>query len=129
MSTLKCFEDIEVWQLAREFNKSIHHLIQNSGILNNFKLRDQMYGSGGSIMDNIAEGFERDNNREFVLFLSYAKGSAGEIRSQLYRSLDFNYIDEGAFETHCAKAKRISRKLRKLIDYLKKSGVRGLRYK
>lgn len=73
MATWQRFEDIEAWQLARVYNKKMHALIATSGIKQNRRLRDQMYGSAGSIMDNIAEGFERGNNREFVLFLGYAK--------------------------------------------------------
>ncbi|MDX1410182.1 MAG: four helix bundle protein, partial [Saprospiraceae bacterium] len=91
--------------------------------------KDQMYASGGSIMDNIAEGFERGNNREFSVFLAYAKGSAGEARSQLYRSFDFGYVPQERFDRLITKLKHISGKLHNMIQYLNATSIRGTRYK
>ena len=77
MATIKRFEDLEIWQEAREFSKEIIFLSKSTDLQKDFKLRDQIKGSSGSVMDNIAEGFERNGNLEFRQFLSIAKGSIG----------------------------------------------------
>ncbi len=97
MPTFNSFEEIEAWQNARTLAKMIFSICQESRFSKDFRLRDQINASSGSIMDNIAEGFERNGNREFVQFLAIAKGSAGEVRSQLYRALDRSYISEETF--------------------------------
>ena len=129
MATWKSFEDIETWQLAREFCKDVYRIIQYEGIKNDYRLKDQINGSSGSIMDNIAEGYERNGNKEFVQFLSIAKASAGESRSQLYRIYDRNYISENEFNELKQKALNISGKTQNLMTYLKKSGIKGPKYK
>jgi len=93
MATIKRFEDLEIWQLAREISRDVYDITRKDSIKHDFSLIDQLRRSSGSIMDNIAEGFERDGNKEFVQFLSYAKGSAGETRLQLYRAVDQKYIE------------------------------------
>lgn len=97
MATIKSFEDILAWQKARILANRIYGLSCTGSFESDFKLRNQINGSSGSIMDNIAEGFERDGKREFIQFLSIAKGSAGEVRSQLYRALDRKHINEPTF--------------------------------
>lgn len=92
MATIKKFEDLEIWQEPRRLSNEIKEIVLNSELKNDFRLRDQIKGSSGSVMDNIAEGFVRDGNIEFRQFLSVAKGSAGESRSQLYRVLDYGDI-------------------------------------
>ena len=87
MATIKRVEDIECWKQGSELCSKIGKLIDEGKFKKNYRLIDQMEGSSGSIMDNIAEGFERGTKGEFVLFLGYAKGSSGEFRSQLYRAL------------------------------------------
>lgn len=94
VATIKRLEEIHSWQKARELNNKIGGLIDGGRFKRNYKLIDQIERSAGSIMDNIAEGFERSGNREFVQFLYISKGSAGEFRSQLYRALDRNYINK-----------------------------------
>ena len=98
MATITRFEDLEIWQEARRLAKEIHLISIETGLKTDFKFKEQIKSSSGSVMDNIAEGFERDGNMEFRQFLSIAKGSAGETRSQLYRVFDFDYINEQKFE-------------------------------
>nr|WP_313781165.1 four helix bundle protein [Allomuricauda sp.] len=92
MATVDKFEDLEVWQLARVVCQQVEKLFQNTKLVRHFSLRDQMERSSGSIMDNIAEGFGRDGNREFHNFLSYSKGSCSELKSQTYRAFDKGLI-------------------------------------
>ena len=92
MATIKRFEDLEIWQKARVLCNTIYPLTITGSFERDFKLRDQINGSSGSVMDNIAEGFELDGKNEFRQFLSISKGSCGEVRSQLYRALDRNHI-------------------------------------
>ena len=94
MATIEKFEDLEIWEEARLLSKEIIFLSRNTKLETDYKLRNQIKGSSGSVMDNIAEGFERDGNLEFRQFLSIAKGSAGESRLQLYRVFDSGYISE-----------------------------------
>lgn len=128
MGKIEGFEDLEIWQLGREICVDIWNLIENSTLGKDYRLRDQMNGSSGSIMDNIAEGYERNGNREFVQFLSIAKASCGELRSQLHRCLDRKHIDQIAFELIVDKTKVESRKIGAFMSYLKKSDRRGSKY-
>ena len=98
MSTWKSFEEIEAWQMARVFCQNIYKIMNYDGLSTDYRLKDQINGSSGSIMDNKAEGFERSGNKEFINFLSIAKASAGESRSQLYRIMDRDYISNDEFE-------------------------------
>lgn len=93
MGKIERFEDLQVWKLAREISSEVWKLILETELGKDYSLRNQMNRSSGSIMDNIAEGFERNGNREFIQFLSIAKASCGELRSQLYRYRDRNHID------------------------------------
>ncbi len=129
MATIKKFEEIFGWQKARDLNKLIGNYIDTGRFKNNFRLIGQIEGSAGSIMDNIAEGFERSGNREFLQFLYISKGSCGEFRSQLYRALDRNYISQEEFTTLYEQAKEIIIMLQKLIDYLETSNFKGTKYK
>ena len=106
MGKIEKFEDIIAWQKARELDKEIISLILNSASFSkDFALIDQMKRSSGSIMDNLAEGFERGGNKEFIQFLYISKSSCGELRSQLYRSYDRGYIDNNTLEEFKIKTK------------------------
>lgn len=129
MATIKRFEDIISWQEARELNKTISNLIDTNRFKTNFRLINQIEGSAGSVMDNIAEGFERGGNREFIQFLFISKGSCGELRSQLHRAIDRNYINQQEFDQFSVHAMKISSLIQKLISYLEDSEMKGIKYK
>lgn len=93
MATVNSFEELRIWQEARKNCKWVSDLAPKLISSKNYRLKDQIEGSSGSVMDNIAEGFERTGKKEFINFLIIAKGSAGEYRSQLYRLLDCGIID------------------------------------
>jgi len=97
MATVKNFEDLEIWQQARNLAKEIYLISKETELKSDFRLKEQIKAASGSVMDNIAEVFERDGNIEFRQFLSIAKGSAGESRSQIHRLYDYEYISEEKF--------------------------------
>lgn len=128
MSTIEKFEEILSWKEARELNRVVGKLIDEDRFKKNFRLIGQMEGAAGSIMDNIAEGFERGGNKEFIQFLFIAKGSCGELRSQLYRAIDRNYINDGEFDTITNHAKKVSSLIQKFINYLQNTDLKGAKY-
>jgi len=115
----KTFEELEVWQDSREFVKSIYELTSSNKSAKDFGLKDQIQRAAVSIMNNIAEGFERNNNKEFIIFLKYSKGSAGEIRLMLYVALDLDCIDKITFEKYYTNAINIITQISNFIKYLK----------
>lgn len=129
MATIKKFEDIEAWKDARSLCDKIGKIIEEDRFKKNFRLLNQIEGSSGSIMDNIAEGFGRGTRAEFIQFLGYAKGSCGEFRSQLYRMLDRGYIQQNEFEELFILAENISKRIQKFIEYLQTTEVKGVRKK
>ena len=130
MATVTKFEELEIWQLSRELAKDIFEVFMNSEqFLKDFKLKDQVNGSSGSVMDNIAEGFERGGRNEFINFLTYSKGSAGEVKSQLYRALDRKYISQEQFNRLYEKADLIGKKTGAFINYLNSSEHKGNKFK
>ena len=128
MATITRFEDLEIWQEARRLAKEIHIISIETELKNDFRFRDQIKASSGSVMDNIAEGFERNGNLEFRQFLSIAKGSAGESRSQLYRILDFNYINDKKFNILRIDYENLSGKINNFISYLNKKDFKGTKF-
>jgi four helix bundle protein len=128
MSTIRRFEDLEIWIEARRLAKSIHTISTQTGLSRDFRFRDQITAASGSVMDNIAEGFERSGSMEFRQFLSIAKGSAGETRSQLYRVFDCGYIDENTFEKLKTEYECLSRKINNFIAYLNKKDYPGKKF-
>jgi len=129
MATIKRFEDLEIWQEARRLSKEVIRLSKSTDLKSDFKLRDQIKGSSGSAMDNIAEGFERDGNKEFRQFLSIAKGSAGESRSQLYRVFDNGYISEEDMIKLTSEYETLSRRIANFMNYLNKKDFKGNKFK
>jgi len=129
MATIKRFEDIEAWKVAREMCNKLGTIIDSGAFKNSYRLIAQIESSSGSIMDNIAEGFERGTRAEFIQFLGYSKGSCGEFRSQLHRTLDRKYITQEQFDEFYVMAVRISAMIQKLIEYLQKTNVKGTRKK
>ncbi len=124
MSTFKSFEEIESWQKARELTRKVYTVSNQGAFTKDFGLRDQIRRASVSIMSNIAEGFERDGNREFLQFLAVAKGSSGEVRAQLYIALDQDYFDKNTFETLSAISIEIGSFSGGLTNYLRKSDIK-----
>jgi four helix bundle protein len=128
MATINRFEDLEIWKEARRLAKEIHLIAVHTELRSDLRFKNQIKNSSGSVMDNIAEGFERDGNLEFRQFLSIAKGSAGETRSQLYRVFDFEYISEQKFEALKKDYENLSGKIKNFITYLNKKDFKGNKF-
>ena len=129
MATIRRFEEIDAWKVAREMCLKIGTIIDEGSFKKSYRLIAQVESSSGSIMDNIAEGFERGTRAEFIQFLGYSKGSCGEFRSQLYRASDRKYLTQEQFDELYSLAIRVSAMLQKLIEYLQKTEVKGVRKK
>lgn len=130
MGTIYRFEDLPAWQQARSLYNNLHRLIEaNSKFLGDFRFRDQIRAAAGSVMDNIAEGFERSSRLEFVNFLSIAKGSTGEVRSQLYRASDNDYADKMECLELIDEYEKLAKEIAGFISYLNQSTVKGQKFK
>ena len=129
MGKIEKFEDIEVWKLARMICQNVETLFNETSLGKNYSLRNQMERSSGSIMDNIAEGYGRGGNQEFHNFLSYSKGSAAELKSQLYRASDKNLITRQQFNELLEQCTLTENKIGAFMFYLRKSEIKGLKYK
>jgi four helix bundle protein len=125
MSAIEKFEDMEVWQQARSIAKTIYIHSRQGQFSRDYGLREQIQRAAVSIMSNIAEGFERGSNREFIQFLFIAKGSAGEVRAQLYIALDLGYIEKDEFEKLNTELLSLSKQLSGFIRYLRSSEMKG----
>ena len=124
MPTIKKFEDLEIWKMAREQADEIFKITQTDFFLKDFSLKNQINAAAGSVMDNVAEGFERFTNKEFSNFLIIAKGSNGEVRSQLYRAFDRNYISPEQLQTRLDFSMHIGNKIKSFVDYLQSSNYK-----
>lgn len=129
MARTQSFEDLKVWKAAREVTNLIYEATEGNSFSRNFALRDQIRRSTISVVSNIAEGFERNGNKEFINFLFIAKGSCGEARAQMYLALDRQYVTGFEFDLIQTKLKEISRMLYGLIRYLKDSDKKGPKYR
>lgn len=128
MATITRFEDIIAWQKARLLCQRVFELTNRGEFSRDYKLRDQINASSGSVMDNIAEGFERDGKNEFRQFLSISKASCGEVQSQLYRALDRNYISQNEFDILYSDCTQINKMIAKLMQYLNASEYKGNKF-
>ena len=129
MATFKRFEDIECWKKARQLTRRIYEVTNDSQFARDFGLRDQIRRASVSVMSNIAEGYDRSGTAEFVHFLSTAKGSAAEVRCQLYVAVDQGYVEEHDFIKLNALAAETARMISGLMKYLRSSGFKGTKFK
>jgi four helix bundle protein len=129
VGTIRQFEDIEAWQKARLLVKFVYDLSRAGEFSRDYVLRGQIRRAAVSVMSNIAEGFERSGNKEFLRFLAMAKGSCGEVRSQLYVARDLGYADGKSFEVASQKAMEVSRMISGMMKHLRQSRLRGDKYK
>ena len=123
------FEDILAWQKARMLTKNIYASTREGAFAKDFGLKDQLQRASVSTMANIAEGFERGGDREFLQFLSNSKGSCGEVKSHMYVALDLNYISEVTFRELYDNATEVSRLVSGFTSYLRDSNVGGHKFK
>lgn len=128
MATIRRFEDLEIWQQARELNKKITPILIALDNARHYSLKNQLDSSCGSVMDNISEGFERDGTREFIQFLSISKGSLGETRSQLYRAYDRGIITQELLNELQNECSLLADKTGRFMTYLNNSGIKGRKF-
>lgn len=129
MATIQKFEDLEIWKKARILSGKVYPLTFKEPISSDFRMKDQIRGSSGSIMDNIAEGFERGSKFEFINSLTISKGETGELKSQLYRCLDNKYITQKLFDELYNLADELTKMITSFINYLNKSNIKGQKFK
>lgn len=129
MAKIERFEDIEAWQMARESTKLIYKISSTGDFARDFPLRDQIRRAAVSMMSNIAEGFERDGDKEFVQFLAIAKGSCGEARAQLYIALDQNYISRVDFDSIYESLNSTGKRIGGFMRYLRESAMKGPKFR
>ncbi len=128
MSKINTFEEIQAWQKARELTRAIYKVSSTNSFSKDFGLRDQIRRASVSVLSNIAEGFERNGSKEFLYFLSIAKGSAGEVRAQLYVAFDLNYITKEEFDDLNKLATETSKLVSGFMTYLKNSELKGAKF-
>jgi four helix bundle protein len=129
MAKIERFEDIEAWKQSREITRLIYKISSAGNFAKDFALVNQIRRASISILSNIAEGFERDGDKEFLQFLAISKGSCGEVRAQLYVALDQNYIDEKEFALISNKLIETSRTISGFMKYLQQSELKGSKFK
>ena len=123
------FEELKIWQEARRLTNTVYDITRQSSFKNDFGFINQIRRAAVSITSNIAEGYERGGNQEFSQFLSMARGSSGEVRSQLYLALDLGYIEKEKCETLITEFKNVSRMIGSFMKYVKTSDIKGPKYK
>src|SRR5574343_33930 len=124
MATIAKFEDLEIWEGARQLNSDLFPVLEILGDKRNFGLREQLDRSAGSVMDNIAVGFEVDGIKEFIHFLSIAIASLGEVRSQLFRILDRKFIGQEEFDEFNSKCLTLANQIGRFMTYLNNSNIK-----
>ncbi|MDO5979143.1 four helix bundle protein [Flavivirga spongiicola] len=128
MAHYNSFEGLEVYKQSTIFCDDVWNIIINTSLSNDYKLREQLNGSSGSIMDNIAEGFGRGGNKEFIMFLGFSRGSCSESKSQLLRCYRRKHIDKGTYQKLNTQAEELINQLSKFINYLKSSNRKGSKF-
>jgi four helix bundle protein len=126
---IKKFEEIDSWKKARKLTNEVYEVTQTGGFARDFGLKDQIRRAAVSVLSNIAEGFERSGDKEFLHFLAIAKGSCGELRAQLYVALDQGYVPSETFERLSKNANDVGQLLSGFMRYLKESTMRGSKYR
>jgi len=129
MATIQRFEDFDCWKRGRELKKLIYRFTKTKPFSSDFSLIDQIRRAAQSVTSNIAEGHERDGNKEFINFLTISKGSVAEVKDQLYTALDENYITQADFDHAYALAKDTAHLIGGLITYLRRADYTGLKFK
>jgi S23 ribosomal protein. len=129
MGTIARFEELQIWQTARQLASKVFEITNTKDFRIDFRFKSQCRASSGSVMDNIAEGFERSSRLEFIIFLGYAKGSCGEIRSQLYRAIDQNFLKKEEGDILINEYEILSKRITKFITYLNSSKIKGQKFK
>lgn len=129
MASVKDFEELAIFQKARELSQRIYPVTNKDGFKSDFRFVQQIRAAAGSIMDNIAEGFERGGNKEFLNFLYIAKGSCGEVRSQLIRANDVGYFTPEEFDELYSECRKLSAGIMNFIKEIKASDITGAKYK
>lgn len=127
--TVKCFEDLQIWQIAMDQYKHVVNLTKEKGFSRDFELVNQVKASSGSVPDNIAEGFDRGGKQEFRQFLSIAMGSNGEVRSQIHRAYINEYFSKEIYTQLLDRNIELANKIASLINYLNSSEYKGVKYK
>ncbi|MEZ4987461.1 MAG: four helix bundle protein [Saprospiraceae bacterium] len=127
--TIKRFEELIIWQLGRELAKDIYELTKADCWNEDFNFRGQIWRSSGSVPDNIAEGFEREGNKEFKQFLSIAKGSCGECRTQIYRAYDRGYISKEQFDFLVEKTVVLGTKIHNTMAAISQADSKGNKFR
>ena len=129
MARVTRFEELDGWQKARELAAAVYQHSDSGRFGNDFGLRDQIRRAAVSVLSNIAEGFERGGDQEFVQFLATAKGSCGELRAQLYIAKDQGYLSESEFLDLYESATEVSKLISGLMKYLRESPLKGSKYR
>ena len=128
MAAINRFQDLTCWQKARELENMIFQISITDRFSKDYGLKDQINRATGSIMDNIAEGFGRGGNKEFIHFLIISRASAYEVQSQLFRAKDRNYLDSLQFNTFFDKSNEVIASISSFVTYLRNSERKGPRY-
>ena len=129
MGKVQSFEDLIVFQKARTLCKSVYEITNVQPFKSDYRFVQQIRAAAGSVMDNIAEGYERDGNKEFVNFLYIAKGSCGEVKSQLLRASDVGFIEKEIYGELSQQCIEIGKLLFSLISSIRQSDVTGIKYR
>jgi four helix bundle protein len=128
MAQIDRFEEIEAWKTARELAREIYQLTASGLFAQDYPLRDQIRKAAISIMSNIAEGFGRGGNKEFIQFLSIARGSIAELQSQLFIALDAGYLTEAQYDSARKRSDDAGKLLSGFIRYLSQAHFKGSKY-